>query len=139
MNGLPADPLLEAMRRQARRMVADAFGATGATGAVEHVGQTADASDGFVPFAELCETDDAYQLTVEVPGIAAGEIEVRVEGHTVTVTGERQERTPTGTVHWRTRRIGRFRLEVVLPEAPDPTTLAVSAEHGELVIRLAKQ
>lgn len=111
-------------------MFAQAFG----TGGAADVGRS-----GFTPFAELCETETSYVLTVDLPGIDLDDVDVAFQGRrTVVVEGERQESTVSGRTHWRTRRIGRFHLTAYLPGDTDPDSVSIAVGRGELVVRVAK-
>ena len=65
---------------------------------------------GFTPRADVEETDDAYVIEVEVPGVAKKDIDVSVAGRRLTITGERKERERVGILRRRTRRRRRVRV-----------------------------
>ena len=47
------------------------------------------ATTGWVPAADLHETDDRYVLTLEVPGLTRGDVEIEFRNGQLTVRGER--------------------------------------------------
>jgi HSP20 family protein len=94
--------------------------------------------DGFIPLADVEETDDAYIVEVELPGVKRSDINVELVGNRLVVTGERKERERKGIVRRRTRTIGQFRLEVLLPGEVASEGVEASLEHGELTIRVPK-
>lgn len=47
------------------------------------------ATTGWVPAADLHETDDRYVLTLEVPGLTRSDVEIEFAGDTLVVRGER--------------------------------------------------
>ncbi len=54
------------------------------------------------------------------------------------MTGERKERERAGILRRRTRVVGRFRYEVVLPGATDEEGVTASMEQGVLTVRAPK-
>jgi len=92
----------------------------------------------FTPPADVEETDDAYIVEVELPGVTRDDIEVDLAGRVLTITGERKEKERVGVLRRRTRVTGRFRYEVLLPAvAPDGDVVA-GYDDGVLVVRVAK-
>lgn len=63
------------------------------------------AEDAFSPLADLEETDDAYVLEVELPGVGKDDIDVQSRGRRITVSGERKETERKGILRKRTRTI----------------------------------
>jgi|FLYL01.1.fsa_nt_gi HSP20 family protein len=92
----------------------------------------------FVPAADLEETDDAYLVEVELPGVKKEDIDVELEGRRLAVTGERKEKERSGIVRRRTRTVGRFRYEVVFPGEVDDNGVEASFADGVLNIRVPK-
>lgn len=50
---------------------------------------------GFVPPAEMTETDDAVHIRLEVPGMEAKDLNIEVTAESVSISGERKEETKT--------------------------------------------
>ena len=69
------------------------------------------ASNAF-PALNLYETEDAYVLTAEVPGVAPEELEISLEGSTVTLRGERKVASEEGASVHRSER----------PDSAEPST-----------------
>ena len=92
----------------------------------------------FVPQADVMETDDAYVAEIELPGVHKKDIDISVSGRRLLVTGERKEVERTGILRRRTRRVGRFRYEIVLPGAVDEDGVKAQLEDGVLTIRMPK-
>jgi HSP20 family protein len=95
-------------------------------------------SDGFAPLADLEETDDAYLVEVELPGVKKHDVAVEISGRRVIVDGERKELERAGVLRRRTRAVGRFHHEVVLPGDVDAEAVSASLEEGVLTVRLPK-
>jgi HSP20 family protein len=103
---------------------------------------TSDAPDplagAFVPMADVEETDDAYVIEIELPGVDRKDIDISVVGRRLLVTGERKERERVGLLRRRTRRVGEFRYEVVVPDDIDGDAVEARLDRGVLTIRVAK-
>src|SRR5690242_11177409 len=52
----------------------------------------------WAPLAEIRDTDDAYILEVELPGIEREDIDVEINGRELRITGEYKEREAKGTL-----------------------------------------
>lgn len=91
------------------------------------------------PPLNLYETDDAYLLTAELPGIAPEELEITLEGSTVTLRGERKTVTEEGAaVHRSERAVGSFRRAIDLPVPIDSEKVEAVHRNGVLTLRLPK-
>ena len=92
----------------------------------------------FTPLADLEETDDAYLAEIELPGVKREDLSVEVAGHRLTVAGERKERERVGILRRRTRTVGRFHYEVLLPGDVDEEGVEASLHEGVLTVRVPK-
>jgi HSP20 family protein len=92
----------------------------------------------FTPLADLEETDDAYLVELELPGVKRDDISVEVAGRRVTVSGERKERERVGILRRRTRTVGRFHYEVVLPGDVEEEAVSAAMDEGVLTVRVPK-
>jgi len=93
---------------------------------------------GYTPLADVEETDDGYVVEVELPGIRREDISLEVAGHRLSVSGERKERERAGILRRRTRTVGQFRYEVVLPGEVEDEGVSASMDEGVLTVRLPK-
>jgi HSP20 family protein len=94
--------------------------------------------NGFTPLADVEETDDAYLVEVELPGVKGDDIVVEVAGRRLTVSGERKEKERVGILRRHTRTVGRFHYEVVLPGDVADEEVDASLDEGVLVVRAPK-
>lgn len=94
--------------------------------------------DEFSPLADIEETDDAYVIDLEVPGVAKDDIDIEMNGRRLVVTGERKEKEREGVMRHRTRAVGQFRYEVLLPAEIDAKDIKATLSEGELTIRAGK-
>jgi HSP20 family protein len=92
----------------------------------------------FTPLADVEETDDAYLVEIELPGVKRDDIALEVAGRRLTVKGERKERERVGILRRRTRTVGRFHYEVVLPGNLDEANVDASMDEGVLTVRVPK-
>jgi HSP20 family protein len=92
------------------------------------------------PALDFSENDKEYIVRLEVPGIPKEELEVNVEGRTLTVTGRRtfEIEEKDEEYLWHEREQGRFVRAVELPAAVDATKVAAICEFGVMTIRLPK-
>ena len=89
---------------------------------------------GFSPMADIEETDAAFVVEVELPGVDKKDISIEVAGRRLTVTGDRKETERTGVMRERNRAAGHFRYEVILPG--DVNAEAVEAHLVDGVLSL---
>lgn len=91
------------------------------------------------PAVNLYETPDAYILTAELPGVAPDDINVSLEGATVTLQGERNIDYTTvddATPHRIERQSGTFRRAFELPSPIDGDKVEAVHRNGVLMLRL---
>jgi HSP20 family protein len=92
----------------------------------------------FTPLADIEETDDAYLVDVELPGVRKGDIDIEATDRRVVVSGERQEKERVGLLRRRTRSWGRFQFEMTLPEPVDEEHIEAGLKDGVLHLRIPK-
>jgi HSP20 family protein len=92
------------------------------------------------PPLDVRETDDAYIIEVELPGVDPDQTEVSIEGRTVTVRGQfaEEREKQEGNVLLRERRRGQFMRAVALPGMVEVDKATSHYENGELRITLPK-
>ena len=97
------------------------------------------AARGAFPPVNLYETEDAYVLTAEVPGLAPADLEISLEGSTVTLRGERKAISEEGaSVHRSERPVGAFRRAIDLAVPIDADKVEAVHRNGVLTLRLPK-
>jgi len=94
--------------------------------------------EGFTPLADVEETDDAYVVELELPGVKKNDIEISLSGRRLLVSGERKEKERVGVLRRRTRSVGRFQYEVLLPGDVDGDAVTASLDEGVLTVRVPK-
>jgi len=97
---------------------------------------------GFVPAMNVAETEGAFRVSLELPGLDEKDIDVQLVGNRLVVSGERkwEERTEEQTFHRFESQFGSFRRAVALPEGfrADPDRVEASYEKGVLEIVVPK-
>lgn len=95
----------------------------------------------WMPRVDLLERDDQVQVTIDLPGVTAEEINITLAGNMLTVTGTRSTGTTSTagqTVRMSERPSGPFRRSVPMPVAVDPDKVTASVQNGILSILLEK-
>ena len=98
-------------------------------------------SGGVFPPTNLYETADAYVLTAELPGLDAGDINVSIEGSTITIDGERKidpEVYQGASLHRRERQAGSFKRAFSLPTSVEVEKVEAVQKNGVLMLRIPK-
>jgi HSP20 family protein len=96
---------------------------------------------GVYPPVNLFESEDGYVLTAELPGVAPEDVDVSIEGSTVTLSGERKIEYAAGdgtAVHRRERQSGTFRRGFELPTEIDVESAKATHKNGVLKLVLPK-
>lgn len=101
-------------------------------------GRSGDPDGMRVALADLEETDDAFVVTVDLPGVDKDDVDVQLEGRRLAVTAERKERERVGILRRRTRHVGTFHHEVVLPGEVADEEVEAELDRGVLSLRLPK-
>jgi HSP20 family protein len=92
----------------------------------------------WTPAVDIEETDDAWILEAELPGVAQDDVDVEVRDSELTISGEIKERERKGILRRRTRPVGRFFFNVALPGPAKAEDIEARLEHGVLTVRIPK-
>jgi HSP20 family protein len=90
------------------------------------------------PAADVSETDDAYVVEIELPGVKREDVDVELNGNELVVTGELKERERKGLLRRRTRKVGEFEYRVTLPGDLHDHGVEASLADGVLTVRVPK-
>jgi HSP20 family protein len=93
---------------------------------------------GWIPAVDVEETEDAYVLEAEVPGVKREDVNIEVSGNELAITGEIKEREREGILRRRTRRVGQFEFRVSLPGEVNPEGVDAKLNDGVLTVRVPK-
>jgi HSP20 family protein len=92
------------------------------------------------PAMDVSEDKDAITVKAELPGMTADDINISVQGNTLSITGEKKEETEEkkeGYYHSE-RRFGSFRRDLMLPSDVDASKVDAAYREGVLTITLPK-
>jgi HSP20 family protein len=90
------------------------------------------------PLADVSETEDAYVVDVDLPGVKRDQVDVEVTGSELVITGEVTGREREGVLRRATRRQGRFEYRTTLPGDVDPDKISASLADGVLTVTVPK-
>ena len=92
------------------------------------------------PATDVYETADSVVVLVEIAGVSAEEIDISVEGKSLTVRGEREDRQRhlSRLYHQMEICCGLFERSVTLPTEVDPQRASATYSDGILAIVLPK-
>jgi HSP20 family protein len=93
------------------------------------------------PATDVSETPEHLTLRLEVPGLSRDDVNLSIEGNTLTVRGEkRQESTTENESFYRSERsYGSFERSFALPAHVDTDAVKASIDNGVLTIRLPRR
>ena len=88
---------------------------------------------------DIDETENAYQLKADLPGLEKSEIEVDLRENILTVSAERKAENETDSRPvWRERVVGKLSRTVHLPQQVDPDGVQAKYSAGCLQVTLPK-
>lgn len=95
---------------------------------------------GVFPLVNLYEDDQNLYLTAEMPGLAASDLDLSIQGDSLTLRGEVKapESNQQVNYHRREREAGFFRRVINLPEKTVPDQAKASLKNGVLCVVLPK-
>lgn len=94
----------------------------------------------WVPAMDLVETDDAYVLHADLPGLGQDDVSIELDANVLTVSGQRRSRHEDRQEgrHRVERAFGRFSRSLTLPEGVDPEAVQANFDNGVLDVRIPK-
>jgi HSP20 family protein len=92
----------------------------------------------WAPLADVEETEDAYSVEIELPGVRREDIDIQLDDRQLTVSGEVKEKERAGILRRRTRRVGRFQYSVTLRADVDADDVSARLNDGVLTVRVPK-
>jgi HSP20 family protein len=123
---------IERLRQRMRRLVA----------ALQEVMDDvpADGVNAWTPPVDLCETNDAIILKVELPGVAADDVELTLTTTALRISGKKRRRSGRGAIsHLCSERgYGAFKRNVPLRWSLKTRGATAKLENGLLTVRLPK-
>lgn len=95
---------------------------------------------GTMPAVDVSETDKAYEITAELPGMDEKNVEVKVANGILSIKGEKQEEKEEKKKDYyrRERSFGSFERSFQVPEGVDADKIEASFKKGVLSVALPK-
>lgn len=93
------------------------------------------------PASDILETDEAYEIALELPGFDRDDIEVTVDQGVLTVSGRRTAESAEEGHSWhlRERSTGQFSRSFSLPSSVNPDQVSARIDNGVLRVHLPKE
>jgi HSP20 family protein len=94
----------------------------------------------WIPAMDLLETEDAFVLRADLPGLSEGDVNLELEDNVLTISGERKaEHEERKEGYYRVERAwGSFSRSLTLPEGINPDGVQASFDRGVLEVRVPK-
>ncbi|MGW3094419.1 Hsp20/alpha crystallin family protein [Streptomyces sp. NPDC001102] len=92
----------------------------------------------WTPLAEVSESEDAFHIEIELPGVKSKDVDVEVNGPELVVTGEIKERERKGVLRRSSRRVGAFEYRLRLPGELDTQKIKADLRDGVLSVTVPK-
>jgi HSP20 family molecular chaperone IbpA len=95
----------------------------------------------FKPRIDVVDTSDAFEVTLELPGVDMRDVKTTLRQGVLTIEGEkkrRTSRTQTSNLALTERNFGWFRREVTLAVRPEQSTFESQFEKGVLKVTIGK-
>ncbi|HVT57573.1 MAG TPA: Hsp20/alpha crystallin family protein [Thermoanaerobaculia bacterium] len=98
------------------------------------------AGQSWTPPVDIQETEDAYRLQAELPGMTKDDIQITLENNVLRVSGERkfEKDTKKENYHRIERSYGSFVRSFVLPLQVSPDKVEAAFENGVLSVTVPK-
>jgi HSP20 family protein len=99
-----------------------------------------EASLSAAPAVDVSETDKAYEITAELPGMDEKNIEVKLANDVLTIKGEKQDETEEKRkdYYMRERSFGSFQRSFQVPDGVDADKIEANFKKGVLTVTLPK-
>ena len=97
-------------------------------------------ADFFAPSADAAAMEDSYEVNIELPGVAADDIEVELHDNVLSVHGHKrsQHEEKTRSYYFSERRYGEFHRSFRMPEDCDGKDISANFTDGVLTLRIPK-
>lgn len=95
----------------------------------------------WIPLADVSETNDAYVVEIDAPGVRKDQIDIHLQDRELVITGEipEPEQQEEGRRrHRRSRRIGQFEFRTYLPGDVNADGVNAQLSDGVLTVTIPK-
>jgi HSP20 family protein len=125
---------LSELQNEMNRLFADRLGDSGAAAEGPR--------SGWIPPVDIRERAEGYEIRVDLPGVDPQNVEVTLEGDTLTIQGHRsEEREVEGSapqLRRRERIRGPFHRSFHIPDSADPDQVRARYDAGVLTVEIPK-
>ena len=99
------------------------------------------ATANWAPSVDISETETAFTLLADIPGVDPKDIEISMEKSVLTIKGERYSENVEEQEDYRRveRQSGQFYRRFTLPDSANADKIEAKSEHGVLKITIPKQ
>jgi HSP20 family protein len=92
-----------------------------------------------MPRTNLSDNGDSFEIKAELPGFSKSELNVKIQGNYLEISGSRKADLPEGyTVHRVERKVASFSRSFTLPAEVDASKVEASLANGILSLKLPK-
>ena len=107
--------------------------------ATQHTKNDADRYN-WAPSVDISETDDAFEVRAELPGVAKADLHVSVKDNLLTLSGEKRQEQVDDTQNYRRteRRYGSFQRRFTLPSEVEVDDIKAEFSDGVLTLSIPK-
>jgi HSP20 family protein len=98
-------------------------------------------AEGWMPAVDILEKDGNLILRAELPGVNEKEIDLKLDGHVLTLKGERklEHEEKEGDFHRIERSYGSFSRSFTLPETVDQEKISAEYKSGILTVTIPQK
>jgi len=94
----------------------------------------------WMPSVDILEKNGELVLNAEIPGMTEKEVELKIEGNTLTLSGERKmEKEEKGNYHRIESFYGAFSRSFTLPDTADTEKIKAECKNGVLTVTIPKK
>ena len=95
----------------------------------------------WIPTVNIDEEEKQFVITADVPGVSPEDIEVSMDGHILSIKGERKHEQEETKKNYRLRECsyGSFERRLSMPDTADETKIKAKNKDGVLTVTIAKK
>jgi HSP20 family protein len=95
----------------------------------------------FQPDADAAHSEDAYDISIELPGVKEADIDISLKDGVLTIKGEKTDsrEEKNATYYFSERSYGSFQRAFRVPEDVDTSAIAATFDDGVLALKLPRQ
>lgn len=93
------------------------------------------------PSLDIKDNADNYTINVEIPGVDSKDVDIRVDGNTLTISGEKkqEEKDEKENYHCIERRYGSFERTLTLPQDANVDNIDAKFKDGVLTVSIQRK